>query len=223
MLKKSVMYVRVSSKEQSDSGFSPEAQRLLIYDFARRNEFDVVKEFEEAETAKDSRRKEFAKMIAYVKEKNIEHVLVEKTDRLHRNFTDYVAIEELTEKYGVTVYFVKEGGSIGKNSRASDKTMYGMKTVMAKGFIDNLKEEVQKGFEIKLSHGEYPHEAVLGYLNDKDPYNTKHHIIIVDGINCVLVIKMFEYYATGMYSLKTLIAKLESEGLASRLPSFIKS
>ena len=50
------MYVRVSSKEQAEQGFSPEAQRVGIYAFARSNGFDIVKEFEEAETAKDSRR-----------------------------------------------------------------------------------------------------------------------------------------------------------------------
>lgn len=223
MLKKAVMYVRVSSKEQAEQGFSPEAQRVALYDFARRNGFEVAKEFEEAETAKDSRRKEFAAMLAYVKTKDIKHILVEKTDRLHRNFPDYVAIEELTEKYGVTVWFVKEGGSIGKDSRASDKTMYGIKTVMAKGFIDNLKEEVKKGFDIKLSHGEYPHQAPLGYLNAKDPHNPKHNIIIPDPANRNLVVKMFEYYASGIYSMKTLITKLEDDGLTLNLPPLIKS
>ena len=151
MLKKAVMYVRVSSKEQADQGFSPEAQRLCLYNFARSNGYDVVREFEESETAKTSGRKEFAAMIAYVKERKIENILVEKTDRLHRNFTDYVAIEELTEKFGVTVYFVKEGGSIGKSSRSSDKTMYGIKTVMAKGFIDNLKEEVIEATQLYIA------------------------------------------------------------------------
>ncbi|MEK9157046.1 MAG: recombinase family protein, partial [Patescibacteria group bacterium] len=223
MLKKAVMYVRVSSKEQADQGFSPEAQRLCLYDFARKNGFDIVKEFEESETAKTSGRKEFAAMIAYVKERKIEGILVEKTDRLHRNFTDYVAIEELTEKFGVTVYFVKEGSSIGKSSRSSDKAMYGIKTVMAKGFIDNLKEEVQKGVDIKLSHGEYPGQAPLGYLNGKDPHNSKHNIIVPDPDNRQLIVKMFEYYASGMYSMKSLITKLEDDGLALKLPPVIKS
>lgn len=223
MLKKAVMYVRVSSKEQAEQGFSPEAQRVALYDFARRNGYDVVKEFEEAETAKNTGRKEFAAMVEYVKARNIEYILVEKTDRLHRNFKDYVAVEELTEKHGVTVHFVKEGSSIGKNSRASDKTMYGIKTVMAKGFIDNLKEEVQKGFDIKISHGEYPRQAPLGYLNAKDPHNPKHNVIVPDPANRRLIEKMFEYYASGMYSMKSLITKLEDDGLTQNLPPLLKS
>src|SRR3989338_6380384 len=116
MLKKAVTYVRVSSKEQNDQGFSPEAQRSCLYDFARRNGFDVVQEFEDVETAKKAGRKDFEAMLAYVKERGIKYILVEKTDRLHRNFTDYVAIENLTEQYDVTVYLVKENTAIGKES-----------------------------------------------------------------------------------------------------------
>ncbi len=223
MLKKAVMYVRVSSKEQADQGFSPEAQRLCLYNFARSNGYDVVREFEESETAKDSGRKEFTAMIAYVKEKKIESILVEKTDRLHRNFADFVRIEELTEKFGVTVYFVKEGKAIGKGSRSSDKTMHGVQMVMAKAFIDNLKEEVQKGIDIKLSHGEYPRQAPLGYLNAKDPHNPKHNIVVPDPDNRQLIVKMFEHYASGMYSMKSLITKLEDDGLTLKLPPVIKS
>lgn len=223
MLKKAVIYVRVSSKEQAEQGFSPEAQRVCLYDFARRNDFDIVEEFEEAETAKDSGRKKFAEMVAYVKEYSIEFILVEKTDRLHRNFKDYVVVEELTEKYGVTVHLVKEGSVVGKNSKASDKTMHGLRTVMAKGFIDNLREEVQKGFAIKISRGGYPHQAPIGYLNAKDPLNPMHNIVIPDPLNRNLIVKMFEYYSSGIYSMKTLIEKLDSEGLTQNLPRFIKS
>ena len=217
------MYVRVSSKEQNDQGFSPEAQRVCLYDFARRNAFDVVKEFEDIETAKSAGRKNFEAMLAFVKERGIKYILVEKTDRLHRNFKDYVAIEELTEHHGVTVYFVKENNAIGIESRSSEKLMYGMRTLLAKNFIDNLKEEVQKGFQVKLSHGEYPRQAPLGYLNTKDPHNPKHNIITPDPDNRELIVKMFEYYASGIYSMKSLIAKLEDEGLTRNLKPRLKS
>jgi DNA invertase Pin-like site-specific DNA recombinase len=78
MLKKAVMYVRVSSKEQNEQGFSPEAQRVGMYDFARRNAFDVVKEFEDIETAKSAGRKNFEAMLAYVKERGIKSSLLRK-------------------------------------------------------------------------------------------------------------------------------------------------
>lgn len=217
MYKKAVSYIRVSSKEQSDSGFSPEAQRLLLYDFARKNRFDITKEFEDVETAKSQGRREFNNMLEYVKENDIKYILVEKTDRLHRNFKDYVAIEDLVEDFDVTVFLVKENTSIGKESKSSEKLMYGMKTLIAKNFIDNLSEEVKKGQDIKLKNGDYPNGAKLGYINVPNPLNPKQQIIDVDPLNKDLIIKMYEYYATGSYSLKSLIERLTKEGYTRNL------
>ncbi|OGY31055.1 MAG: hypothetical protein A2805_02855 [Candidatus Andersenbacteria bacterium RIFCSPHIGHO2_01_FULL_46_36] len=107
MLKKSVTYVRVSSKEQEQTGYSPLAQKRLLWTFARDNSFDVVKEFEIAETAKKAGREVFNEMIAYVKEHEIKHIIVEKTDRLYRNWKDYVVIEELIEQHDVLIKWKK--------------------------------------------------------------------------------------------------------------------
>ncbi|PIW37274.1 MAG: hypothetical protein COW24_01050 [Candidatus Kerfeldbacteria bacterium CG15_BIG_FIL_POST_REV_8_21_14_020_45_12] len=218
-MKDAVTYVRVSSKEQFEQGFSPEAQRVLLYQFARTNDFTVVKEFEDVESAKAQGRKSFLAMIEYVKANDIKYILVEKTDRLHRNFQDYVLIEELTEQHNVTLFLVKENTSIGKESKSSEKLMYGMRTLLAKNFIDNLREESQKGVKMKLQHGEYAGRAPLGYINSKDPYNPKHNIITVDPLNKDLIVKMYEYYATGNYSIKTLIAKLAEDGLTQNIPT----
>jgi len=177
----------------------------------------VVKEFEEAETAKEAGRKEFNKMLAYVRQHGLKFILVEKTDRLHRNFRDYVTIEELIKECDVTVHLVKEGQSIGKDSKASDKLMHGLKTVMAKGFIDNLKEEVEKGVKEKLRLGEYPAKAPLGYLNAKDPI-TKKSIIVIDEKNKPLVQTIFSIYATGQHSLKSIIQYVEDLKLTRDLP-----
>lgn len=39
---------------------------------------------------------------------------------------------------------------------------------MAKNYIDNLSDEVKKGFAEKAEQGEFPNKAPLGYLNNKD-------------------------------------------------------
>lgn len=80
-MSKAVTYVRVSSREQQELGNSLGAQKRLLWEFARNNGYNVVKEFEEAETAKEAGRKEFNKMLAYVRQHGIKFVLVEKTDR----------------------------------------------------------------------------------------------------------------------------------------------
>jgi hypothetical protein len=61
-MQKAVTYVRVSSKEQHERGYSPDAQKRLLCDFERQNSFGVVEEFEDAETAKEAGRTAFSVM-----------------------------------------------------------------------------------------------------------------------------------------------------------------
>ena len=55
-MKPAVIYARVSSKEQEREGFSIPARLKLLRDYAIRNDFSVVKEFVDIETAKTSGR-----------------------------------------------------------------------------------------------------------------------------------------------------------------------
>jgi len=49
-----ILYVRVSSKEQEREGFSIPAQIKLLRDYAAEQGFKIVKEFVDIETAKQS-------------------------------------------------------------------------------------------------------------------------------------------------------------------------
>jgi recombinase len=68
-------------------------------------------------------------LIEYLKANpEVKTVLVEKTDRLYRNFKDYVTLED----YDLEVHLVKEGSIISKNSKSHDKFIHGIKVLMAK-------------------------------------------------------------------------------------------
>ena len=159
--KKVVIYARVSSKEQEKEGYSIPAQIKLLKEYALKNDFNVVKVFQESETAKKAGRKSFNEMLAYLESNNINIILVEKTDRLYRNFKDYVILED----YDLEVHLVKEGTVLSKNSKSHDKFIHGIKVLMAKNYIDNLSEEVKKGLKEKVLQGYYPEKAPVGYIN----------------------------------------------------------
>lgn len=92
-MNKAVIYCRVSSKDQEIEGYSIPAQLKLLKEYARNKNFTVVEVFTEAETAKKAGRKEFNKMLAFLeRNKDVKHILVEKTDRLVRNFYDHYSI-----------------------------------------------------------------------------------------------------------------------------------
>lgn len=145
MTTNSLLYARVSSKEQEVEGYSIPAQLKLLREYAAKNNFLVQREFTDVETAKKAGRTEFNKMIAFIKEnKTIKHILVEKTDRLLRNITDYALIEHLIAHSGITIHLVKENVILSRDSRSNEKFIFGIKALMAKNYVDNLSEETKK-------------------------------------------------------------------------------
>ena len=146
------------------------AQLNLLRDYGSHNKLKIAQEFEDVETAKQAGRSGFGQMISFLKKNNACRVLVvEKTDRLYRNFRDLVTIDEL----GLEIHFVKENVVLSPDSRSSEKFMHGIKVLMAKNYIDNLSEEARKGMQEKAEQGIWPTKCPLGYRNITGPDGKK--------------------------------------------------
>lgn len=208
---KAVIYARVSSKEQEAEGFSVDAQIRLLRAYAAECGIDVACEFLEAETAKKAGRTAFNKMLRFLLEHPTHIILVEKVDRLYRNFADYVKVDSL----GVELHFVKDGMVISENSKSQDKFMHGIRVLMAKNYVDNLSEEIRKGLNEKAEQGIYPTHAPLGYLNTLEA-GTRRKTITPDPARAHYIRELYELYATGLHSYDTLTKWARSKGLTSK-------
>ena len=206
---KCVLYARVSSKEQAE-GFSISAQMQLLRGYAKSHQFAIVSEFTEAETAKRAGRTAFREMLSFLsKHPEVKGVLVEKTDRLYRNFHDYVLLN--FEEMGLEIHLVKENEILSKGSRSHQKFIHGIKVLMAKNYVDNLSEEVVKGLDEKAKQGLWPSYAPIGYRNV-----ASNHAIEPDHAEATVVRRAFELVATGQYTLQRLRQELFADGLRSR-------
>jgi site-specific DNA recombinase len=191
-----VIYARVSSREQQQEGYSIPAQLKLLHAYASKNGFEIIEEFVDVETAKTIGRKNFSEMAKFLKSsRNCRTVLVEKTDRLYRNFDDSVFLEKLD----IEIHFVKTGNVLSKNAKAQTKFMHGIEVVSAKYYVDNLREEVIKGMREKAEQGIFPGHAPFGYVN-----NRMTRAIDIHPEESELVKLIFNTYATGKYSLSDL-------------------
>jgi len=82
----------------------------------------------------------------------------------------------------------------------------------SKYFVDNLRENVKRGLRQKIRNGVWPGWAPVGYTN-----NPKTRGVDIDGMKAPKVKKLFELYATGEYTLKSLANWCKEKGLRGNL------
>lgn len=202
------LYARKSSEEDDRQALSLDAQEKECRAYAERQAIELGEVIREAHSARKPGRPKFQELLLRIDRLHAGgapvRVLCHKPDRLLRNLGDWARINDLMER-GVEFVFVT--GSYPNN--AQGKMAFGINVLFAKYYVDNLSEEVKKGFREKIARGEWPHAAPLGYRNAGGR-------IEVDPQTAPLVRRAFEYCATGEYSLAQLADRLHGEGLVGR-------
>src|SRR3989338_104903 len=208
---KVVIYARVSSKEQEETGYSLPAQEKFLKDYAEKKNLHAVRVFSVSESASGKKLREvFSQMMEYTKKGGVKIIICEKADRLTRNFKDAVMIDEwLNEDEGRQIHIVKDSLVLHKNSRSQEKLNWGVRIIFSKNYIDNLSEEVKKGQAEKIRQGWLPSRSPLGYKTIGDKGRKTH---VLDEQKAPYIRRAFEQYATGNVSLAALRDQLYTEG-----------
>ncbi|CCY63914.1 resolvase [Clostridium sp. CAG:967] len=213
-MEKAVIYARVSSEEQAKHGFSIENQKKVCVEFAQKSGFAVDKIFvDEGKSAKNLDRPEIQELMTYCgkKKNNIKALVIWRLDRISRNTTDYHGVlRPLFERKGIKLLSATEANvdtiegdlmrNIGMSFAEYERKVIGVRTLA--------------GLRQKAEQGGYPHQAPLGYKNVSREDGSK--TIIIDEKNAFYVKRAFEMYDSGMYSLRSLTAKLYEDGLRSK-------
>jgi site-specific DNA recombinase len=214
---KAVVYARVSSKEQEETGYSLDAQEELLKSYADKpqHQFDVIKKFRISESASGkTQRATFAEMMRYMDKNKINVLICEKVDRLTRNFKDAIVIDEWLDKDETRqVHLVKDSLILHKNSKSQEKLNWGIRILFAKNYTDNLSEEVKKGQKQKTKEGWLPTKPPLGYKTVGEKGRKLH---LIDDKVAPYIKEMFTLYATNNYSTLALSEKMYKSGFRSR-------
>ena len=110
--RRAVVYARVSSQKQNNDGnLERQVERILKY--AKEHNYEVVKIFKDTAGGINDKRKNFWKMIQFIKENQIPYLIVEFEDRLTRFGIEY--IRALLEEYGTQIVIIE-------NKMTKDKT-----------------------------------------------------------------------------------------------------
>ncbi len=217
---RAVAYIRVSTKEQAtrggrEEGFSIPAQREAIRKTAQDAGALIVEEFVEAGESGTSmdRRPELKRMLAYVREHQVDRCYVHKLDRLARNREDDVAINLALRQCGVTLVSCTEN----IDATATGALVHGIMASISEFYSRNLSNEVKKGLRQKAINGGTPNKAPLGYFNTRarDEAGREYRTVEVDPARAPLIAWAFEAYATGQWTLRDLADDLTLRGLTT--------
>ncbi|MDD9920355.1 MAG: recombinase family protein, partial [Alphaproteobacteria bacterium] len=114
-------------------------------------------------------------------------------------------------------HFHVENLQIHKNSTHQELMIWDLHVMLAKSYVNSLKENVNRSIAQKLRNGEWISTAPLGYKHIKaGPRDRGMGKIVVDEDRAPLVRKLFEEYATGAYTLGEMVKKSKEWGLTNQ-------
>jgi DNA invertase Pin-like site-specific DNA recombinase len=212
---KAVILARVSSKSQEDEGYSLDSQVKLLQSYCDNKGLVVAKTFKITESAsKSSQRRIFKEAMAFIEEHGIKHLIIEKVDRHVRNLHDAVETHDwLIADENKQVHFVKDSLVMHKNSRSQEWLNWGIRVVMAKNYIDNLREEAMKGWAEKLAQGWLPAVPPPGYITVTENGKRIH---VPEAKVSKLMFKVFRFYLNPGESLQSTADYMAKLGIVTR-------
>jgi site-specific DNA recombinase len=213
---KSIILARVSTAEQKEAGNSLPSQLFRLERYTQDRSLDVIYRYEFDESAYKRKREEFGKILKIIKgTKDPVALCCDKVDRMVRNFTkDLVTLEEWRRAGKIELHFPSDNLVLHKDSPATDLFRFTIGVSLAKYYSDCIRDNVKRAFEQKLRNGEWIGPPRIGYILVRNEDGRRNHI--PDPQKAHLIVRMFELYATGNYSFKTIKQKMDDLGLVGK-------
>ena len=220
--KQAVMLARVSSRKQ-ERGASLEAQVEAIQSYCKRNNLIIIeptpKAFVFTESSTRGGRKKFNEMIEFIeKQKNKTAIVVHTLDRLQRGFEECEKIKELLKADKIEVHFIVESLILDKFSTDDEFTRYDFGILSAKLYLTSMNKNVKRSQKHNREAGLWQGLAPIGYLNAKD--ERRKSTLILDPERAPIIKQIFEEYASGVHSLKSVWLSATEKGLMSKEPNY---
>ena len=206
-----VIYVRVSTKEQTENLSLP-TQLRACEEYCRRQGYDVLERFhEEGESAKTTDRSQLQALLKYCRTNKgkVHFVVVYNLTRFAREKYDHFALRAHLNSLGISLRSATEP----IDDTSTGKLMEGVLAAFAQFDNDVRSERTRAGMRAALELGRWTFPAPLGYLNGLKSSSTS---LVFDPQRAPLVRRAFEDLATGRYTKQEVIARATEAGLRSR-------
>jgi len=217
MNKRAVIYARVSTDEQAEKGHSLPHQLEVCREYASRLGFQVVREIIDNTSGASLDRPGFTLLETMLSNREAQAVIAYTSDRLSRNYYDYVPLIGRWQDKNIELHFVDRGQSQNDlQGMISD----GIFAMLAHTERLKILERTKNGRIKKAKDDKKP------VMTGQVPYGysrvgkSREAEMIIDPIESEIVRLIFQWYTThedgGPLSLMAIAKRLDEKGIKPR-------
>ena len=219
MKTKAILYVRVSTDEQADKGYSLQHQEERLRNYCSVQGIEVVAFFREDHSAKTFERPQFNNLLEFIKKNKraADLLLFLKWDRFSRNAGDaYFMINNLN-KLGVEPQAIEQPLDL---TIPENKIMLAFYLAAPEVENDRRSLNTIAGMRRAKKEGRWIAKAPLGY---KMVRNERNQPIVVQEPKTAPIMRwVFEEIANGVYSAEMIYKKAKEKGLQTHKSSYFE-
>ena len=184
------VYVRVSTDDQRDNGYSIDSQLRMIKEYCEKNDYSIIDVYNDAgHSEKDLMRPEMQRLLKDIKLKKIDKLIAIKVDRLTRNNYDGFWLLNYCEEHDVKIELILEPYDV---STANGEMIFGMNLVFGQRERKEIGARTKRAMEEMALEKIHPSKAPYGYIRNK---GTGH--LEVEPIEAQVVKEIFELCKQG--------------------------
>ncbi|WP_094869776.1 recombinase family protein [Paenibacillus sp. VTT E-133280] len=211
------IYVRVSTEEQAEHGYSIDAQLKTLTDYSKLYNYEIYREYVDRGISGKSmdNRFELQQMLQDAKNNLFDTVLVWKFNRLARNAEHLSQIVNILNKNNVAFMSMTEQFD---TSTSHGKFMLHIMGAVGQLERDTIVDNVKMGHKQRARTGKHNGKLPLGYRSVEDIVNgvrSRESKVEIVPEEEVIILKIFERFATGR-GFKSIANELNHEGYVTR-------
>ena len=180
MKKIAYLYIRVSTDEQAEKGFSQRDQQERLSKYCEANGIEIYKTIFEDYSAKTFKRPEWTKMLSEIKKRTnkADLVLFTKWDRFSRNTADAYQMISILSRYGVEPQAMEQPLDM---EVPESKIMLAFYLASPEVENDRRALNVFNGLRRARKEGRYVSTAPIGYINKHSEDGKTKYIAVRHG------------------------------------------
>lgn len=204
------LYVRVSTDEQAEKGYSLRSQQEVLEKYCELNGIKIRKVIVEDYSAKTFNRPEWKKLVIDLKKhkRKTDLLLFTKWDRFSRNTSDAYQMIAMLNKLGIDPQAIEQPLDLNV---PENKMMLAVYLTTPEIENDRRGLNTKAGIRQAKKEGRWTGKAPLGYIN-KTAENGKKYIAIKQP-EASLMKWIFEQLAEGTYSGEQILISAREKGL----------